>query len=287
MIFYGLIKPSLIGRFMVLGSPYYPRNWVLHWCSGIEYLSCPVSFLKGNLLMNCSRVTWWQPFHVRHLLRWHSRLTCTDLSKNLKRIASCQSRRKKYDKRICVYLVATYTHIHIGVFRWTYMKLDHHRHVSTHCNWCIQCTCRSERSRVKQITEKSTYHWQMDWSLQGKKNQQSSAHRSSYFWNSVTDLFQTDAGNGPLWINRDSNSNVMWNWRNPHFDQPLTNHVQLELFPWKVKESGTTAPLISTNITALICDVAPNFWILPKKTALRNGVGPTQTLVSSSVYVSS
>ena len=120
-----------------------------------------------------------------------------------------------------------------------------------------------------------------------KKNQQSSAHRSSYFWNSVTDVFQTDAGNGPLWINRDSNSNVMWNWRNPHFDQPLTNHVQLELFPWKVKESGTTTPLISTNITALICDVAPNFWILPKKTALRNGVGPTQTLVSSSVYVSS
>jgi len=72
--------------------------------------------------------------------------------------------------------------------------------------------------------------------------QSSSAHRSSYFWISVTDLFQTDAGNGPLWINRDSNSNVMWNWRNPHFDQPLTNHVQLELFPWKVKESGTTAP---------------------------------------------
>lgn len=28
--------------------------------------------------------------------------------------------------------------------------------------------------------------------------QQSSAHRSSYFWISVTDLFQTDAGNGPI-----------------------------------------------------------------------------------------
>ena len=267
---------------------------VHHITPGIEYftdvqefwLSCPVSFLKGNLLMNCSRVTWWQPFHVRHLLRWHSRLTCTDLSKNLKRIASCQSRRKKYDKRICVYLVATYTHIHIGVFRWTYMKLDHHRHVSTHCNWCIQCTCRSERSRVKQITEKSTYHWQMDWSLQGKKinnhlpiDPAISGILSQICFKPMPGMVHFES----IEIATATSCGI----EGIHI---LTNH-------WPTTFSWSCFLERSKN------RVPPHHWFPPtsqhwfvtlhptfeycQKTALRNGVGPTQTLVSSSVYVSS
>ena len=166
--------------------------------------SCP-TFLKGNLLMNCSRVTWLQ-----------------NLAPPRVKVAG----RIEWPTGICVDSCHIHTHIHIREFRWTLIWNWPSSACFNPLQLVYQMYVQKWKAQSKTNTEKSVYHWQMDWSL-FQENLWMISFNNHVPIDPAISAFHRVVFRCREWSNRNSDSNFLWKWRNPYFDQtPTTDQAR-------------------------------------------------------------